>query len=281
MTKNTNSTDTPVRSDFGVFSVIPEWLLFHPDTTDKAIRLFAVLHRHDGRNGIYPSRTHLARLMGCSVNTIDRTSVALVKLKALRVETRYMAGGGHKTNIYHLVFTKPKGLEGCTLGTISKVSSKKADSPKGGDRGGLTDGARGSPTHAARNESQLNDKSYPSDNKPAKPASEPKPKKKPAKKKSDTSIWMEEQFAKLKQICPTAKGNDGYSLLNMMKKEHSPIAVISRSLDKLVKQENNLGIHAMWQYVKAECQRQQVAKVATKKGGPIEVSKANSRRTNQ
>lgn len=270
------STPEPyVKGDLVPYGRIPESLLYDPKAPDRAVRLFGVLDRHNGPRGIYPSRTRLARLCGCSVDSVDRATRFLMQRGYVEVETRLDDTNRQKSNFYSLHF-KPKGDGGSSTDATGESRTPAALGPSTpAATQGRTPAAGESRTPAAQNESQI--ERSPTGSKPASPASVDAATPKKERKRDP---WMESQFAKVKLVCPTADARDGYSLLNRLKKSFSPIDVISRSLDRLVDQKLNLGVNALWQYAQAECQRQQVAKVATKKGGAAEPSKSNSRRAN-
>ena len=85
--------------------MVPEWLLLS-GAPGNAIKLFAILHRHDGDGGIFPSRARLADLMRCSVDTVDRLTHQLEKLGAITVEVRFAADGDRTSNAYRLHFAE-------------------------------------------------------------------------------------------------------------------------------------------------------------------------------
>jgi len=88
-------------------------VLYHPDLTARAVRLFAVLDRFAGdAEDCYPSRKKLARKMGCSPATVDRALAELVEVGAVEVSPRRRTGddedGGQTSNLYTLHGTDPK-----------------------------------------------------------------------------------------------------------------------------------------------------------------------------
>lgn len=260
-------SDTPVpfvKTSLAPYGRVPQSLLFHPDADDRAIRLFAVLDRHDGGRGIYPSRSRLAKLCHCSMKSIDRATVSLMALGYVEVATRHDDGNRQKSNFYTLHF-EPK-----------KAGGRDTPDPGEGD----TRVAPQGDTRVAQNDSNI--ERSPNGVTPDKPASvpvaTPPAPTKPARK---SDPWLDAQFAKVKLISSTATSKDIHGLLGFLKKFHSPLAVIERALDRLVDQKQDLGVQVLWEHARAECRRQQVAKVATKQGGPQEVSASNSRRTNQ
>ena len=115
-----------VRSDIGPFAIIPEWLLYS-GVSANAIRLFAILHRHDGAGGCHPARRRIASLMGCSEATVDRALRELMEAKAVTSEHRQTAEGDFDSNAYTLFLASP-----ISRGVASPVM-----------RGGLTSDATG------------------------------------------------------------------------------------------------------------------------------------------
>jgi hypothetical protein len=87
-TGRTLSGNTIRWSDFGSFSVIPEWIL-DAEISDRAIRLFAVLGRYADRNGqAMPGRKTLAERLKCSLSSLDRALEELRDIGALSWENR-------------------------------------------------------------------------------------------------------------------------------------------------------------------------------------------------
>lgn len=124
------------------FAILPEWLLYDLEVSDRAIRLYAVLARHadsDGRS--CPSRQRLASLLGCSVDTVDRAKQELIAAQALVVQQRRDAKGDLTSNDYLLLADEPGGR------------TDAATPPQECGDGGRTDAATGGRTDAAMNES--------------------------------------------------------------------------------------------------------------------------------
>ena len=125
------------------FAMVPEWLLLS-QATGNAIKLFAILHRHDGDGGIFPSRHRLADLMRCSVDTIDRLTHQLEKLGAITVEVRFADDGDRTSNAYRLHFAE----DAAALRPGSRTDAAT---------GSRTDAATGSRTAAALTRPPLNE----------------------------------------------------------------------------------------------------------------------------
>lgn len=84
------------------FAQLPEWVLLHPDLTDKAKLLFALLDRHAGADGdCFPSKRRLAEMLGCDTRTIIRAKDLLEQVGALEVQPRY-DDGRQTSNLYIL-----------------------------------------------------------------------------------------------------------------------------------------------------------------------------------
>lgn len=85
------------------FAVVPEWLLDEPSVSDRAVRLYGVLRRYVGTNGVaWPSRRKIAERLACSMDTIDRAVAELVAAGALRVERRHRDDGSLTSSSYSL-----------------------------------------------------------------------------------------------------------------------------------------------------------------------------------
>lgn len=114
-----------VRTDTGPFAMVPEWLLYS-GISGNAIKLFAILHRHEGPGGIHPSRKRLADLMGTSADTVDRYSRELEEAGALTKERRFSDEGDPTSNAYTLHFLRP--------GSRQSAASGSRQSAAGGSR---------------------------------------------------------------------------------------------------------------------------------------------------
>lgn len=95
------------------FAMVPEWILYHPGLSDRAVRLWAVLARHGTDAGARcPGRARLAMLCRCSTKSIDRAKDELELVGALVVKSRWKPGQKgtpreQLTNEYHLVDNPP------------------------------------------------------------------------------------------------------------------------------------------------------------------------------
>lgn len=89
------------------FAMVPEWLLM-ADVSDRAVRLFAVLDRHAGKEGTaYPGRARLAQLLGCSPGSVDRSVRELADAGAVTTVARFRDDGSRTSNDYWLWPSSP------------------------------------------------------------------------------------------------------------------------------------------------------------------------------
>lgn len=92
-----------VESDLGPFAIVPEWLIDHPDLSDRAVRLYAVLARVAGSRGsAWPGRKTLAARLRCSPSALDRALRELREAGAVTVTARTSATGRRTSNLYRL-----------------------------------------------------------------------------------------------------------------------------------------------------------------------------------
>lgn len=91
-----------------IFTIIPEWIL-DADMSDRAVRLYGVLHRYLGRNETaWPSRQTLAGRLRCSTKSVDRALEELAGLGAVVVRHRYRSDGSQTSSDYLLVTEAPR-----------------------------------------------------------------------------------------------------------------------------------------------------------------------------
>lgn len=117
------------------FAIVPEWILDHPDLSDRAVRLYGLLARYaDKASGEgFPGRKTLAARLRTSVKSVDRALAELVEVEAVEVRARFQ-DGAQRSNLYVL-----RRL----LGGATPVTPPLP-----------TDDAQGGDTHVAQNESQ-------------------------------------------------------------------------------------------------------------------------------
>lgn len=94
-----------VQSDTGPFCMIPEWVLYHPDLTATAIRVYGVFARYaDYEDGTsFPSRKTVAKKAQCSARTLDGAVRDLIKVKALQRAYRLTDKGSWTSNLWTVV----------------------------------------------------------------------------------------------------------------------------------------------------------------------------------
>jgi len=98
-----------------LFVVVPQWILFADrdretsGLSDKAVRLYAVLQSWASNEShqATPSRTTLAKALGCHPKTIDRAIEDLVEFGAL-TKTRRRDDAGDWTSNEYLLRTRPE-----------------------------------------------------------------------------------------------------------------------------------------------------------------------------
>lgn len=90
-----DSIDAPaVHRDYH-FAQLPEWVLYHPDLSAQAVRVFGALDRHAGTAGsCYPSLSRLSQLLGCSQDTVRRALADLAEVGAVTVIPTYVEATG-------------------------------------------------------------------------------------------------------------------------------------------------------------------------------------------
>lgn len=95
--------DSTVEVERGPFEMVPHWVLFHPELSALAIRLYLALRRHaDAKGDCFPSRQRLAKLLGVSVPTLDRARKQLVAVGAVTMRQRRAADDRWLTTMYRV-----------------------------------------------------------------------------------------------------------------------------------------------------------------------------------
>lgn len=85
------------------FAMVPEALLYDPELSDKAVRLYGVLRRHgDDPANCYPSKRRLADLMGCATSSLGRPLRELEDAGWIARVARVDATGEQTSNGYHV-----------------------------------------------------------------------------------------------------------------------------------------------------------------------------------
>lgn len=99
------------------FAQVPEWVLDHAEHSDRAVRLFAVLHRYADTGGnAFPGRRLLAKRMHCSSSSLDRALDELIATGAVATVPRYREDGSQSSNDYWLWPATPPVTGGVSTG---------------------------------------------------------------------------------------------------------------------------------------------------------------------
>ena len=95
--------DSTVEVERGPFEMVPHWVLFHPELSALAVRLYLALRRHaDAKGDCFPSRQRLAKLLGVSVPTLDRARKQLVSVGAVTMKQRRATDDRWLTTLYRV-----------------------------------------------------------------------------------------------------------------------------------------------------------------------------------
>ncbi len=95
--------DSTVEVERGPFEMVPHWVLFHPELSALAVRLYLALRRHaDAKGDCFPSRQRLAKLLGVSVPTLDRARKQLVAVGAVEMKQRRATDDRWLTTLYRV-----------------------------------------------------------------------------------------------------------------------------------------------------------------------------------
>lgn len=83
------------------FAVVPTWVLSRAPS--RAVHLYAILRRYADQGGAaWPSRATLAKRLGCSPDTVDRSLRDLRRIGAVTIEHRWTDAGVPTSNLYRL-----------------------------------------------------------------------------------------------------------------------------------------------------------------------------------
>jgi hypothetical protein len=91
------------------FTIIPEWVLYHPDADDNGVRVYGALHRF-GEGEVWPSLRLLSERLGKSQDTVRRGIRNLEAIGAVTVEQCFDADGRQTSNTYLLAGDEPLTL---------------------------------------------------------------------------------------------------------------------------------------------------------------------------
>lgn len=119
--------DSTVHVERGPFEMVPHWILFHPDLSALAVRLYLVLRRHaDSRGDCFPSRQKLADLLGVGVPTLDRARKQLVSAGAIEMRQRRGSDDRWLSSLYRVRWhPRNETIQG--LGSESLPPSNETD----------------------------------------------------------------------------------------------------------------------------------------------------------
>lgn len=122
------------------FTICPDWLLEHPDVSDRALRVWLILMSYARAKDVkvaWLGRRKLAERCKCSVDTIDRAIRVLEDVGAVRVTARHREEDNGQTSNDYTLFTWPHGC-GSPAGTTSATSTPAAPvrRPPSRERGG-------------------------------------------------------------------------------------------------------------------------------------------------
>jgi hypothetical protein len=94
-----------VSSQMGPFSIVPEWVLDR-ELSPTALKLYIVMARFaDWQTGMaFPSRETLADRMGCSLKTVDRAVIEVVKAECVKKISR----GRYASALYRVYQVDPR-----------------------------------------------------------------------------------------------------------------------------------------------------------------------------
>lgn len=102
------------------FSMIPHWVVIHPDLTHSAVRVYAVLSKHANRSReAWPGLRRIATEARCSLSTVQLALEQLEKIGAVIVE-RGQAGSHSTPNTYVM----PMGGSVPTIDTSVPIISR-------------------------------------------------------------------------------------------------------------------------------------------------------------
>lgn len=88
------------------FTVIPSIILEHQDdlnlnSTDINVILHLAKHWWAAENPPHPSKKSIAKSMGVTTSTVQRSVAKMEREGLIQREKRYQANGGQQTNLYH------------------------------------------------------------------------------------------------------------------------------------------------------------------------------------
>ena len=121
------------------FAVIPEWILYHPELSTTAVRIFGVIDRFVGSNeNAWPSHKTIGKTIGVSVPTVKRAVNELIKVGAVLAVRQKREDGSFTSSEYYVW---PKSVEmGATVhyGQGNYALRDSSDLTYGGVKNDLT-----------------------------------------------------------------------------------------------------------------------------------------------
>jgi hypothetical protein len=103
----------------------PEPVLYHSKLglSHVAVRVFGVLHRHADKDATaFPSRSRIAKYVGCSISTLDRALKDLEAAGVVTVTRRKRPDGSWTSNLYLLHMTPPSVTHAARGGRTSDAT---------------------------------------------------------------------------------------------------------------------------------------------------------------
>lgn len=86
-----------------LWAIVPEWVLWHPELSDGAVRLYATIHRYVGLNeGAWPRNSVLAERLGRTQRSVRNWLAELEAVGAVEREARFAKGGQQLSNMLRL-----------------------------------------------------------------------------------------------------------------------------------------------------------------------------------
>lgn len=134
------------------FAPIPEWILYHPQLSPLAIRVYGVLVRRGMKFAdCFPGHKEIAEKACISVRSVPRPLAELESVGAIRAIHRGRKSGGRTSDAYHLAGDEPLPPLALLLKTLSAQES--VETSKASTRGSAERTTRGN----VGNESQPNE----------------------------------------------------------------------------------------------------------------------------
>lgn len=114
------------------FARIPEWVLHHEALDGNDVRVYGVLDRFDGGEGVYPSLATLAELCHRSEDTVRRSIRALERVGAVNTEPQHDDSGRQTSNNYLLAGDVPLAAASARGSNVATDGSSKPATDEGG-----------------------------------------------------------------------------------------------------------------------------------------------------